>query len=171
MNKSFISSSLFLILLSGALLFGCDRNNRLADLHRYMNNVKKSDSVTKIASLPPITPSFTQPVTYKANAIRAPFQLNIEPNNQRVAGSGPLQSFPLTALKFVGTAAEGNMVTAYILTPNNMIFQVKKGDVIGEHYGKIINILPSTITVEENKAGDKGKGSKIVELQLKDNNG
>lgn len=170
MNKRMSACVLFL-LLSGGLLSGCDNNDHLDDLRNYMNEMKKSNST------PPVAPKAAAPasekvVTYKAAALRTPFHLTSgDTNHSPQAAATPLQAFPLSVLKFVGTSAEGEAVTAYILTPNNMVFQVRKGDAIGEHYGKIISIQPALIEVEEHGTGEDEKESRIVVLQLKDNNG
>lgn len=170
MNKRSGICVLFL-LLSGGLLSGCDRDDHLDDLRNYMNDIKKSNTAPPAAQQP-AAPAADKVITYKAAALRTPFHLTSgDSNNPKEAAATPLQSFPLSVLKFVGTSAEGEAVTAYILTPNNMIFQVRKGDVIGEHYGKIISIQSTLLEVEEHGTGDDGKESRIVVLQLKDNNG
>lgn len=170
MNKRTGACVLFL-LLSGSLLSGCDNSDQLDDLRNYMNEVKKANE-NPPAIKEPATLSSEKAVTYRAATLRTPFHLvDSNASNSSQPAASPLQAFPLSVLKFVGTSAEGDAVTAYILTPNNMIFQVRKGDVIGEHYGKIISIQPTLLEVEEQGSGDDGKDSRIVVLQLKDNNG
>jgi type IV pilus assembly protein PilP len=170
MNKRTSICVLFLV-LSGGLLSGCDNNDHLDDLRNYMNEVKKSNS-TPVAAQQVAAPQLEKAITYKAAALRTPFHLTSgDTSDSTQPAATPLQSFPLSVLKFVGTSAEGETMTAYILTPNNMVFQVRKGDAIGEHYGKIISIQSGLLEIEERGTADDEKESRIVVLQLKDNNG
>jgi Tfp pilus assembly protein PilP len=81
----------------------------------------------------------------------------------------PLQAVPLSQLKFIGTITEDNELLAYIATPDGNTYSVKKGDMIGDQYGRIVNIDSTKIEVTEKELA---KGNKVVEkivvMQLKE---
>lgn len=170
MNKTLVSCLLSLIILFCGSICGCSNDDHLEDIRNYMKDMKKSQD-PQVVKLPLATTPSLPPVTYKADTVRAPFHLNTESASSLQTASTPLQAFPLSVLKFVGTSTGDDVISAYILTPNNMIFQVRKGDAIGEHYGKIISIQSAVIEIEEHGTDDDSKESRIVVLQLKDNNG
>jgi type IV pilus assembly protein PilP len=157
---------LFILWAATLLLLACDHQKDLQDLRSYLSertkSVIKNTKKTEIAELK--TPT---PVTYNANNLRSPFDTSSS-NNKNIMAH-PLQAFPLSALRFKGTASQNNETDAFILSPDNKIYQVKIGDIIGDHYGKITKIYPDRIEVEEITVGEAGHPTPhIVTLQLKD---
>lgn len=49
----------------------------------------------------------------------------------------PLEAYPLEGLKFVGVVSRHNRTYATIQTPDNLVYQVKPGNYLGEHFGLI----------------------------------
>lgn len=169
MNKPFNTCFLFILMCLITLLSGCSQDDNLNDLREFMHQVKKTHTPAAVAPKKLNTQTaFIKPVTYQANQTRTPFSINTGLAASTAKALTPLQAFPVTILKFVGTAEEGNDIIAYILTPNNMIYQARKGDIIGEHDGKIINIQPTILEIEEHNTGDDGKETKVIVLQIKD---
>lgn len=165
-----IRVGLILFILATALA-GCNREDQVSDIRQYMDQLKKANEVNEVASNNQAPTTLPVPASYKKTHVRAPFESGL--SSAAAAGdtqTNPLQAFPLSILRFVGTSMEDNVATAYILTPNNMIFQVRKGDAIGEHYGKIINISSGSLEVEEPADKDNNE-SRVIVLQLKDANG
>lgn len=60
-----------------------------------------------------------------------------------------MESFPLDALKFVGTLKKDNEIWALIRQPEGQISRVKVGDYMGQNYGRIILIKNELIKLEE----------------------
>lgn len=148
-----------LLLLAAGTLAGCGGN--ASDLEEYVKSLKQS---TVQPSWKPDSPT---PVSYQSARLRSPFE-----TTQAVTKEGranPLQAYPVTMLRFAGTVSGTNETMAYVLTPDNMVWQVRVGDRIGDHAGKIIAIDQGQITVMEmdQEAGKAPTGRKVT-LQLRD---
>lgn len=61
----------------------------------------------------------------------------------------PLESFPLDALKFVGTLRQGPTIWALIRQPDGLVTRAKPGDYIGQNYGQITSIQTKIMQVDE----------------------
>ena len=67
----------------------------------------------------------------------------------------------------VGTVTKGKNYVAYIVTPDNLIYQVKEGDIIGDQHGKVVKIESSKMKiVEEDMANGEKSMQRMVTLQL-----
>ena len=91
-----------------------------------------------------------KPVVFETNSSRSPFEAAEDTTVRNAANSSqiamhPLEGFTLSALKFKGTVTQGTQTLAFILAPDNKLYQVKLGDIIGDHYGKIIHIYADRI--------------------------
>ena len=60
----------------------------------------------------------------------------------------PLEAYPLEALKFVGVVSRQHKTYATIQTPDNMIYQVKPGNYIGEKLGLITALTENRQTLK-----------------------
>lgn len=157
-----------LLILSAMLLLSCNNDNK--QLHHYVAGLKetaeknkKKENVLKL-QLP-------TPTNYKAHTLRAPFQSSQVFSGSPGGLSNPLLVYPLNMLRFVGTISEQNVMYAYLLAPDNKLYQVKVGNRVGDRRGKIVNIYKNRVEVmEENKLG-KTTTQRIVTLQLKDEHG
>jgi type IV pilus assembly protein PilP len=164
-------NTLAIILLIGlGLLNGCSSNRHVRDLQKYVEDLHKS-LVSSTENVKPVALKFPAPVTFQANSERSPFEQIGESSTVDVAASPdhPLQNYSTSALKFKGTVTQSNSMIAFILAPDSKLYQVKLGDIIGKHYGKIVKIYPDRIEIEE-KITDNAKltTTRIVTLQLKD---
>lgn len=110
------------------------------------------------------------PVNYHAFDLRDPFATHVLFNRSgnRVA-TNPLQAYSLSVLRLLGTVTENRMSIAYVIAPDNMVYQIREGDVIGDHDGRVITVLPSGVNVMEivTENGQEGV-QRIVSLKLKD---
>ncbi|MFN7096325.1 MAG: pilus assembly protein PilP [Gammaproteobacteria bacterium] len=83
---------------------------------------------------------------------------------------GPLESYPLTQLKYVGILTEANKNWGLISTPSGAIYSIAMGQYIGQNYGKVINITQQKITVQETVSdGLGGWVTRMKELPLTTN--
>ena len=128
-----------------------------SDLRQF---VKDSDSMPRgrIPPLPEVKPY--EPFEYAAFDLIDPFvPRKIEaPKLANVPGAlqppkdhrkGPLEAFPLENLKMVGTLQQQKNFYALIKTPDNNLYRVKPGDVVGQNFGRIIDINESAVKLKE----------------------
>ncbi|MDR3491233.1 MAG: pilus assembly protein PilP [Gammaproteobacteria bacterium] len=158
---------LFLLsILATLVLFACDNSKNLQDLKSYVKKLKSATATEKKAPVQsPIL--LLKPTHFNVESGRSPFE-NSAPKikNSNIL---PLQAYSLNQLKFKGTITDNNIASAYILTPDNKIYQAQVGDLIGDHSGKIKKILPDHIEIEENVTnGNSGTIQQILTLQLKE---
>lgn len=59
----------------------------------------------------------------------------------------PLEAFPLDSMKMVGSVRKGGQHA--ILKVDNLLYQVKVGDHLGQNYGKIMKITETEISLRE----------------------
>lgn len=79
----------------------------------------------------------------------------------------PLESFPLDTMAMVGSLNKTGTPTA-LLKVDNLIYQVKVGNYLGQNYGKIIRINETSIQLREiaqDATGDWIERSTSLELQ------
>jgi type IV pilus assembly protein PilP len=60
----------------------------------------------------------------------------------------PLESFPLDSMSMVGSVARQGRPYA-LLKVDNLLYQVKPGDYLGQNYGRIVRIDETEITLRE----------------------
>jgi type IV pilus assembly protein PilP len=78
-----------------------------------------------------------------------------------------LEAFPLDAMSMVGSLNKANVPTA-LLKVDNLLYQVKAGDYLGQNYGKILRITENSIKLREivqDATGDWIERSTSLELQ------
>lgn len=79
----------------------------------------------------------------------------------------PLEAFPLDAMAMVGSLNKTGAPTA-LLRVDNLIYQVKAGDYLGQNYGKVVKINETSITLREiaqDATGDWMERTATLELQ------
>ncbi len=139
------------------LLVGCAKQD-MADLQAFIAEVKARPT-TPIEPIPQIVQAETY--LYVGENRRNPFVPTDEDTEVMVAtdSAGPrpdpnrrkeeLESFPLDALKMVGTLDQNNAVWALVQSPDGTIHRVKSGNYLGHNDGKIISIEEEKINVKE----------------------
>lgn len=60
----------------------------------------------------------------------------------------PLESYPLDSMSMVGSVARGAQPFA-LLRVDNLLYQVKVGDYLGQNYGRVTRIAESEVTLRE----------------------
>ncbi len=136
-----------------ALVVGCGKDDN--DLRAYVAQVKERPAAP-IEPIPEIAP-YT-PYTYRAEERRAPFtpttpergsrsDSGVTPNIDRPRE--PLESFPLDALRMVGTITSAGTTYALIQAPDNVIHRVRRGNHLGQNYGEIDAISDNGIVLTE----------------------
>lgn len=162
-NRTFIT---FLVLLSALLLFACSQEGHFKKLNSYITDLKQtvSKNKKKNGNDELKTPA---PIIYKADSLRTPFETAEALKNSN--SGNPLQVYSLNMLKFIGTLTQDNVTMAYVMAPDNKLYTVKVGDMIGDHHGKVLNITSDKLEVmeTESEAGSP-ETRRIVALQLKE---
>ena len=150
------------------LLVSCDTRNKYQDLKDYIAKLKHTADLNK---KPPARNFIYQPkpAHYQKELSRTPFEETHTSTNQPGAMTNPLNRYPITLLRFVGTVMQGDQIVAYITTPDNKIYQATIGIKIGDHDGTISRIGTHELEISEPVLDDEKPGTKrTVTLQLKD---
>lgn len=81
----------------------------------------------------------------------------------------PLEAYPLDSMSMVGSVIRGGRPYA-LLRVDNLLYQVKSGDYVGQNYGKITRITETDVAVREivqDAAGEWIERSSALQLQEK----
>ncbi len=137
------------------IVAGCS-SPRDEELHAWMKKVR-SDAPPAIASVS--EPSVLQPITCHAADQVDPFsQIKITeaasatsingalPDPQRARE--PLESYPLDSLRMVGSLQRRGQAVA-LVQADKVLYQVRRGDHLGQDQGKVIDISESAIDIQE----------------------
>ena len=90
---------------------------------------------------------------YAAAHLRSPFgeaTHRARPSVQRKS-LPPLEQFPLTAFKLVGTLKHGDHIRGIVLAPNHQLYEVRLGMRIGEQSGKVVRVTHEGLEVAINR--------------------
>lgn len=164
-----VKASHFLLLaFSPLLLTGCGGDSVPKDLQQYVKNIKQDVEKRKNNKQLVAIKSLV-PFVYQAEPLRAPFDKKDETSvNKRVYAS-PLQAYPLSVLKLVGTITSGGDTYAYITAPDQITYKIVPGDKIGNREGVVTSVLPGRVNVMELDS-ENGNSSmqRITTLELKE---
>jgi len=146
-----------MVLLTLAGLSGC------SDPHEELRTWMEEQRRTARPQVSPLVPPRKfDPQPYSAFGLVEPFsnqklqgalkQENRQPNSLLAAEVNrrrePLESYPLDALAMVGSVVRGGRQYA-LLRADNLIYQVKVGDYLGQNYGRITRITETEIALRE----------------------
>jgi type IV pilus assembly protein PilP len=144
-----------------ALLASCG-DDQYDDLHKFMSEVDKSvprkiEPLPQASAYEPFTyDGFNLPDPFKprslklAEATHSSSELAPDPNRRRE----PLESFPLNALRMVGTMQQ-NKATFALIAAENTIQRVTTGNYLGQNDGVIVGITETEVKLKE-KIQDAG---------------
>jgi len=159
-------------LLTLVLLAGCGQDDH-ADLRAFM--AQAGTGVQQpLEPLPPVKPQDVfeydpgdMPDPFKPRSMRpAKGGGSFQPDLTRP--KGPLERFPLDALRMVGTLQQKGVPYALLRTPDNTLYRVKQGDFIGLNYGLIVAVTETGIELREtiqDGAGDWTETKAVMALQ------
>jgi type IV pilus assembly protein PilP len=170
------AASLALVLLAG--LSGCDGEQ--GELSQWMNQEKRAVK----PNVQPLSPpkKFT-PQPYAALAGVEPFsgqKLSValkqearQPNSLLASEVNrrkePLEAYPLDSMTMVGSVVRAGRPYALVRV-DNLLYQVKAGDYLGQNYGKINKITETDVTLREivqDAAGEWIERGSALQLQEK----
>ncbi|HEY1128532.1 MAG TPA: pilus assembly protein PilP [Roseateles sp.] len=168
-----------LIPLSGVLLLaGCGSD--IDELRQWMEQQRKEVKATVPPLLPP---KKFLPQPYESGAGVDPFspqklsvaikQEAAQPNSLLTAEISrrkePLEAYPLDIMSMVGSLTRDNRRYA-LLRVDNLLYQVKAGDYLGQNFGRITKISETEITLREvvqDAAGEWIERTSTLQLQEK----
>lgn len=104
-------------------------------------------------------------VAIKQEAAQPNSLLTAEMNRRRE----PLEAFPLDSMSMVGSLTRQNQRYA-LLRVDNLLYQVKNGDYLGQNFGRVMKISETDITLREvvqDAAGEWIERTSTLELQEK----
>jgi type IV pilus assembly protein PilP len=81
----------------------------------------------------------------------------------------PLEAYPLDSMSMVGSVVKGGRPYA-LLRVDNLLYQVKQGDYLGQNYGKITKITETDVALREivqDAAGEWIERASALQLQEK----
>ncbi len=168
----------FITLLVCAALAGCGANHE--ELQQWMEQQRREvkPSVKPLqppkkfdpqpyASMQAVEPFSTQKLTVAIKQeSRQPNSLLSGELNRR---KEPLESFPLDSVRMVGSLAKSGQPYA-LLKVDNLLYQVKLGDYLGQNYGRITKIAETEIALREivqDAAGEWIERVSTLQLQEK----
>ena len=119
------------------------------------------------AALGAVEPFSTQKLTVALKQeARQPNSLLASEINRR---KEPLEAYPVDSMSMVGSVTRGGRPYA-LLRVDNLLYQVKQGDYLGQNYGKITKISETDVAYREivqDAAGEWIERSSALQLQEK----
>jgi len=152
-------------------LTGCGGGG-MEDLQAFVDETGK-DMQGKIDPLPEV--KAFEPFTYNAFDLPDPFKTRklssgggggMQPDLNRP--KEPLEAFSLETLKMVGMMSKKRVVHAVILTPDKAIYHVKKGNYVGQNFGRVTKVSDREVSLREivqDSAGDWSERTSTLILQ------
>lgn len=162
--------------LTGAMLVGCTSSTD--ELQQWMDEQRQQTRPT----VKPLTPpKIFQPQPYEAQAVVDPFStqkltvaLRREANQpssllaaEMKRRREPLEAFPLDSMSMVGSVSRDGRPYA-LLRVDNLLYQARVGDYMGQNFGRITKISETEITLREvvqDAAGEWIERTSTLQLQ------
>jgi type IV pilus assembly protein PilP len=168
-----LASALFLTFLSGCI--GADGED---ELREWMEQ-ERQEMRPSVKPLP--VPRKFEPFVYDQESHLDPFDVKkLDTALQKVLAASdkanqpdmdrrrePMEAFPLDSISMVGTIVQGGKRVALVRV-NQMVYQVKKGEYIGQNFGRITAISETAISINEtvqDAAGVWAQRSASLQLQ------
>jgi type IV pilus assembly protein PilP len=164
------------VLVTGLLLAACGAEQE--ELGQWMEQQKRE---VKPSVQPLSPPKKFNPQPYSALTGVEPFstqKLTValkqearQPNSLLAAEINrrkePLEAYPLDSMRMVGSV-QRNGLPYVLLRVDNLLYQVKQGDYLGQNYGKITKISETDVALREivqDAAGEWIERSSALQLQ------
>lgn len=143
------------LLFSLLVLAGCESSND-ENLSVWMATVRQSTHSNALTVPPPLvaTPATYEPVNradpFDATKISMLLdmsdQAGVRPDLKR--SREPLESYPLDQFRMVGSLGRQGQSVA-LVEVGKMLYQIRKGDHLGQDLGEVIAIREGTVDIEE----------------------
>jgi len=143
--------------LAALLLVGCAGEEH-EDLRAW---IKEQDNMPRprIDPLPEVKPFEVFAYEADKDGLIDPFRPRKIELPKQTANSGirpdlnrprePLEAYPLENLRMVGTLSQKKEVFALIKSPDNNLFRVRKGNYLGQNFGRITEVDEGSVKLKE----------------------
>lgn len=168
------------ITLAGAALAGCGASGQ-EELQQWMAQQRQT---TKPQVTPIPEPKKFTPQAYSQESVTDPFsnvkltQALKRESAQSTSNAGlvapelarrkePLEAYPLDTMKMVGSLIKEGRPVA-LLRVDNLLYQVRPGNYLGQNYGKITKVSESEVVLREivqDAAGEWTERNATLQLQ------
>lgn len=165
------------MLTAAGLLAGCSAD--MDELQQWMEQQRREARATIAPLVPPkkFLPQAYEPagvdpfsmqklsVAIKAEATQPNSLLTAEMNRRRE----PLENYPLDSMAMVGSLTKQSQRFA-LLRVDNLLYQIKPGDYLGQNFGRVTKINETEITLREvvqDAAGEWIERTSTLQLQEK----
>ncbi|MDP3652513.1 MAG: pilus assembly protein PilP [Rhodoferax sp.] len=164
-----------------AILTGCG-SSKEDDIRQWMVE-ERNQTRPKVAPIP--APKQFKPEAYTNAAAIEPFSNQkltqaLKRDSSQVAANGalvapelarrkePLEAFPLDAMTLVGSILKSGQPVALVKV-DSLLYQVKLGNYLGEHYGRVTKIDETEVTLREIAQDGVGEWvERVATLQLQE---
>lgn len=171
-----LATSLLLMILGGC------GSSKEEDIRLWMVE-ERNQSRPKVAPIP--APKQFKPESYTNASAIEPFSNQkltqaLKRDSSQVAANGalvapelarrkePLESFPLDAMTLVGSILKAGQPVALVKV-DSLLYQVKLGNYLGEHYGRVTKISETEVTLREIAQDGVGEWiERVATLQLQE---
>lgn len=177
-----MTRKLMLAVLAAAALAGCDASGE-GEIQAWMQQER---AATKPKIQPIVEPKPFAPESYVQEAAIEPFsnqKLTAALKREQQAGTAsaallapelnrrkePLEAYPLDAMVMVGSLLKQGQPVALIKV-DNLLYQVKPGNYLGQNYGRITKVAESEVVLRElvqDPAGEWIERTATLQLQEK----
>ena len=169
----------FAMALVLAILTGCG-SSKEDDIRQWIVE-ERNQTRPKVAPIP--APKQFKPEAYTNAAAIEPFSNQkltqaLKRDSSQVAANGalvapelarrkePLEAFPLDAMTLVGSILKSGQPVALVKV-DSLLYQVKLGNYLGEHYGRVTKISETEVVLREIAQDGVGEWiERVVTLQL-----
>ena len=161
-----------LVPIALAVLASC--SSEIDELKTFVRDSEKG-LPRRIEPLPPVKPF--EPFAYEGFDLPDPFKPRKLSPPKEGSGGGlapdlnrrkePLEAYPLDSMSMVGSVQKQGQPYA-LLRVDNLLYQVKVGDYLGQNYGRITRISETEITLRElapDAAGEMIERPAALQLQ------
>ena len=146
MRERVLTGVVFLMIVSTHPVqsFGQDGEEGAPVLRAGSDALSKTVPINAMEDIP-------HPPTVRYNSLgrRDPFVSFVNPSDEVSKGLPPLQQVALSSIKLIGVAWGGTGYGAMLQTPDGKTYPVRKGVKVGTNQGRIRDIGPKEVIVEE----------------------
>lgn len=173
--------ALCLFLCATAFLSGCGSSSE-DEIRQWMVE-ERNQTKPKVSPIP--APKQFKPEAYTNASALEPFSNQkltqaLKRDSAQVASNGalvapelarrkePLEAFPLDTMSLVGSVNRAGQPLALVKV-DNLLYQVKMGNYLGQNYGKVVKIAETEVTLREIVQDAVGEWiERIATLQLQE---
>ncbi len=147
------------------LLTGCQRVDELAGIKKEIAELKQTSRhqamVTAQNEL-----QLPKPVVYQHLVSLVDDQSKSADKQTQLLQ--PLQAYSLSSYQFIGTLTRHKQTFGYLKAPNDIVYQVKRGDLLGTEYGQITDITSGQLSVLVDDKTKKPPKRQVITMQLRE---